>query len=110
LWYQSEPDFGKSKWIGTEFAGKRIFHCGGGKFPFEGYSGEPIIVLDDVIIPLSFILTMSNVATSDYEQVPGDTRYRKYWKAKGVRIRFIVLSNYHPEKYFYRQTPGMTAD
>lgn len=44
---------------------------------------------------------MSNVATSKYDPVAGETRYRKYFKRHGERIRIIVLSNYRPEKYYW---------
>lgn len=44
---------------------------------------------------------MSNVATSEYEPVAGETRYRKYFKAKGIRIRIIVMSNKLPEEYYW---------
>lgn len=45
---------------------------------------------------------MSNVASSRYEPVAGETRYRKYFRVEGKRVRIIVLSNYLPEKYYWR--------
>lgn len=45
---------------------------------------------------------MSNVATSKFEPVAGETRYRKYFKPEGIRIRFIILSNYGPGHFYWR--------
>jgi hypothetical protein len=51
---------------------------------------------------------MSNVANSEYCPVAGETRYRKYFRVNGKRIRFIILSNYMPEKYYWRTEEGAT--
>lgn len=44
---------------------------------------------------------MSNPSFSRYEKVPGKTRYVSYYKVRGLRVRFIILSNYSPGKYWW---------
>lgn len=44
---------------------------------------------------------MSNVPLDEFQPVPGETRYRKYFRKSGLRIRMIFLNNYLPGHYYW---------
>jgi len=44
---------------------------------------------------------MSNVALTKWQPVPGETRYKKFFKPYNKRTVTIILSNFAPGHYFW---------
>lgn len=61
--------------------------------------------MDDVTIALHLIIAMSNVPASRYVPVPGETRYVRYFRLAGIRVRIIILNNYTPERIWWTDCP-----
>lgn len=95
-WFVGPADWGKTTWVNEQFAGKAVFLRPAAKYPYEGYTGEDIIIFDDVSPDGKEELCSITNTWKIRSQVYGDTRYtRKYWKLGHERM-VIILSNQEP--------------
>lgn len=88
------PNSGKTEWIETTFAGKQVYKRPDAKYPFEkaSYRQEPVIIYDDISVPLKELIVVSNCYLTE-TRVYGDSRYvNNYWK-KGQRRTIFWLMN-----------------
>lgn len=92
-WIVAPPNAGKTRWLNKTFAGQCIYSPRTGKYPFEGYLDQDIIVYDDRD-GVSFAEFASVLNTWDIVQpVAGEVRYNvQNWKLGHTRS-IIVLSN-----------------
>jgi len=92
-WIVARPNAGKTRWVNRQFAGIRCYCPRVGKYPFEGYEDEDIIIYDDRE-GVTFQEFASVLNTWDIIQpVAGEIRYiTKNWKVGHTRS-CIVLSN-----------------
>lgn len=92
-WVVAEPNAGKTRWVNRVFSGQRIFCPRTGKYPFEGYDDEDIIIYDDRE-GVTFAEFSSVLNTWDIPMpIAGEIRYvTQYWK-RGHTRSCIVLSN-----------------
>jgi len=97
-WIVAPPNAGKTRWINRVFAGRRIWCPRTGKYPFEGYDDQDIIIYDDRE-GVSFAELASVLNTWDIIQpIAGEIRYvTKNWKIGHTRS-VIVLSNHTIEE------------
>lgn len=88
------PDTGKTRWVEATFTGVKVFKVRDHRYPFEGYSGERVIVWDDAWPKREDLIPASNVFGT--KTLVGATRYtRTYWPC-GVRRMLIILHNEEP--------------
>lgn len=92
-WIVAPPNAGKTRWVNSTFKGCRIYSPRTGKFPFEGYCDQDIILYDDRG-GVAFEEFASVLNTWDIVQpIAGEIRYiTKDWKVGHTRS-VIVLSN-----------------
>lgn len=92
-WIVAPPNAGKTRWLNRTFAGCAIYSPRTGKYPFEGYADQDIIVYDDRSGVL-FEEFASVLNTWDIVQpIAGEVRYvTQNWKLGHTRT-VIVLSN-----------------
>lgn len=97
-WIVAPPNAGKTRWLNRTFGGKRIYSPRTGKYPFEGYDDQDIVVYDDRE-SVSFAEFSSVLNTWDIvEPIAGEIRYNtKNWKLGHTRS-VIVLSNHTIEE------------
>lgn len=97
-WYASEDtaSIQKSTWIEDTFEDKPVYKKRDGRYPFDGYRGEPIIICDGKEKTPSFaeIETMTEwakIKTHVYGDCRG-TGSERYLKKK-QRVRYLVFTN-----------------
>ncbi|AJD07473.1 replication-associated protein [Odonata-associated circular virus-8] len=88
------PDTGKSFWYNTTFEGKRVFSRVDGKYPFDDYEGQEVVIYND---PQTVtLMELINVSDCYLVKTPvfGDTRYtKKYWKMKQRRTIIFICNH-----------------
>lgn len=91
-WIVARPNAGKTRWLNSTFAGHAIWKPRVGKYPFEGYAGEEIIVYDDREPSFEEV---SDVLNTWLIQSPvyGEVRFRTQDWPIGATRSIIVLSN-----------------
>lgn len=95
-WFVSLPDWGKTKWVETTFAGTKVYKRVESNYPFDDYRDQAVIIYDDYEPSLVELLNVSNTYGTD-TPVYGATRYcKRYWGIGDKRV-MIVLSNQYPE-------------
>nr|WAE42227.1 MAG: replication associated protein [Cressdnaviricota sp.] len=99
-WIVAPPNTGKTRWIQNTFAGTKVWTPRLGKYPYEGYDGEEIIIYDDrgkvSFEEYSNVLNTYKVRTPVY----GEVRFRTQdWPVNTTRS-IIVLSNLKIEDSF----------
>lgn len=92
-WIVAAPNAGKTRWVNRCFAGQRIYCPRMGKYPFEGYLDQDIIIYDDrksvSFEEFSDVLNTWNIVHPVY----GEVRFlTQNWKVDHCRA-VIVLSN-----------------
>lgn len=107
LWIQSEPNAGKSYWIERMLANQKFYYRRKGKYPFEFYGGERLVVYDDIVPKFEEIADVCNTYSSD-KHVYGDTRYFPVMWGESCRT-LIVLNNHLPSKYYIASLPAVEA-
>lgn len=94
----------KSAWLKQTFTGKCIFFIRKGKYPFEGYDNERILIADMVSgLKWSWLEELCEYDEHD-RTVPGDTRYTAVWMHRKTARMVIILSNDAPH-YPGREEP-----
>lgn len=94
-WIVSDPNKGKTFWVNEVFAGQKVFMRSCGKYPYEEYEDEELVICDDVFPKFEEIADVCNI-WHVRKHVYGDVRYvTKAWKLGQVRT-MIVLSNSEP--------------
>jgi len=99
-WIIAPPNAGKTRWVNRFFAGRRIWFPRTGKYPFEGYDDQDIIIYDDresvTFAELADVLNTWDII----KPIAGEVRYvTKNWKLGHTRS-VIVLSNKTIEEAF----------
>lgn len=97
-WIVAEPNAGKTKWINKTFRGTKIYCPRMGKYPYEGYAGESLIIYDDRS-GVSFAEFSDVCNTWDIPHpIYGEVRYvTADWPLSKTR-NVIVLSNHTVEE------------
>nr|WAE42543.1 MAG: replication associated protein [Cressdnaviricota sp.] len=95
LWIIGKPDWGKSLWAMTYFSGKKVFMRRDTGYPYEGYAGETVVILDDVYPKQEEWLNVSNWHWNNMH-VYGPVRYKPIYWANNVNVSMIVLTNNMP--------------
>lgn len=92
-WIVAPPNAGKTRWLNRKFKGQRIYCPRSGKYPFEGYEDQDIVVYDDRQ-GVKFEEFASVLNTWDIPMpIAGEIRYiTQNWKIGHTRS-IIVLSN-----------------
>lgn len=92
-WIIAPPNAGKTRWLNRVFAGVAVYTPRMGKYPFEGYADQDIIIYDDRK-SVSFEEFSDVLNTWDMvHPVYGEVRYtQQNWKMGHTR-NIIVLSN-----------------
>lgn len=94
IWMYGPPDTGKTSWINETFGGTAIFMVNAGKYPFENYMNEEIIIYDDIVPVREDLINATN--TWKVLKSIGQVRYKEqYWKIGQERL-VIVISNMIP--------------
>lgn len=107
-WIKAAPNAGKTYWINKQFEGQRVYMVSRGKYPFELYNDEEIIIMDDFTLSFDMIANILNVWTLPMH-VAGDVRYvSKEWKLNSVR-NIIVLSNKCIDEIYTKNKDAMLA-
>lgn len=93
----AEPDKGKTWWARRTFAGARVFARNGGRTdtPYEtgSYSGQKVIIWDDVIPKISEVVAVTNGASGYENQVFGRSRYsNNYWTMEQATVIIWLLN------------------
>nr|WAE42220.1 MAG: replication associated protein [Cressdnaviricota sp.] len=92
-WIVAPPNAGKTRWINKTFAGTAIYCPRTGKYPYEGYADQQLIIYDDrTKVPFEEFSDVLN--TWEFiHPVYGEVRFRTQdWKISQTR-NVIVLSN-----------------
>lgn len=105
------PDWGKSHWMEHTFAGSLCYKRppNPGPYPYDSYSGEPIILIDDPqpSPDLHELIAVNNVYMIK-TPVYGLTRYRvRYWPVRQARTTVIVVND--PAQLGYADDPRFTS-
>jgi len=92
-WIVAPPNAGKTRWINKTFAGRSVFCPRIGKYPFEDYANQDIVVYDDRDgVTFEEFADVANCWEIE-KPVYGEIRYKtQYWEPGHVR-NIIVLSN-----------------
>lgn len=107
-WIVTPPDAGKTYWMNLQFKMQQAYVPAAGKFPFEHYNNEPVIVYDDRLPCFKEVAAVSNthwLAT----HVWGDVRYTaKFWEMGSSR-NIIVLTNKKIQDIYHEDLIAMQA-
>jgi len=95
LWIVGEPDVGKSTWVQNVFANKKVFLRSATDYPYEGYEGESVIILDDQVPTWNEFTAVGNVYKIE-THVFGKVRYTNNYWPLNTQMTMIVLSNDEP--------------
>jgi len=92
-WIVAPPNAGKTRWLNRMFAGTKVYCPREGKYPFEGYRDQDIVVYDDRagvrFEEFASVLNTWNIIMP----IAGEIRYvTQNWKMGHTRS-VIVLSN-----------------
>lgn len=92
-WIYGPFGCGKTTWFEREFGASRYFKVNClGRYPFDGYEGQTVILYDDGF-PGKFHLTTLCNPRQQRQHVPGDTRYCERYLAPSQPLLLIVLMN-----------------
>jgi len=106
FWIWGPPETGKTVQARTAVKGYACFNKVSDKFPYEKYNGEEFIIIDDKKEPIKDeLIHMLNGAMEEVDTpVYGETRYKPFLLAQGVRLRYLIISNdppsYEHEEWF----------
>jgi len=93
LWVHGPPGCGKTTWFEREFGATKYFKVNAnGRYPFDGYEGQRVILYDDAW-PGKFHLTTLCNPRKQRQHVPGDTRYCERFLYEDRALLVIVLYN-----------------
>lgn len=99
-WIVAPPNTGKTRWVNYTFANQRIYFPRLGKYPYEGYRNQDIIIYDDrsgvTFDEFSDACNVWNIPKPIYGEVRFTTQDWKIGHARNI----IVLSNLTIEEYF----------
>lgn len=101
LWIVGPPSSGKTYALCSTFASQSVFSVRSPKYPFEGYDGQEMILLDDPApgMPVEHFIRILNIFSFQMT-VPGDTRYQSCFLPKNQIRTMIVMTNVTIEEYF----------
>lgn len=108
LWIWGPPNAGKTHWLERNVYQFKNYKVAATTYPFDDYTGEPIVVYDDVRPVPEHLLSICN--TSDYPRpCPGSQRYyRRIIPGKTVTL-VIVATNFNIDDFMQDQPAETTA-
>lgn len=91
------PDAGKTRWFRATFRSRQAYFAADGKYPFDNYAGQQVIVFDDVPTTRNTVVKLCDPHPDAGEALPGDQRYSsKFFKPK-LALLVIVICNQLPD-------------